>query len=117
MAENYRRKFEKYYGIKIPKGYDIHHIDLNHENNDISNLLLLPRELHSQYHNALYDCRFGDIKLVTKIIGSIEPGYMCNPYIKGIVNRFVDVYTECQKWKDYKMYLDGRIDNIHNITL
>ena len=34
----------------IPKGYDIHHIDHNKDNNDISNLELMPSIRHKQVH-------------------------------------------------------------------
>ena len=33
----------------IPKGYDVHHIDSNTHNNDISNLMLLERKEHMIY--------------------------------------------------------------------
>lgn len=35
---------------EIPKGYDIHHIDLNHLNNDISNLQLMTHSEHMRLH-------------------------------------------------------------------
>ena len=37
-ATNYRKQYEKLCKIKIPKGYEIHHINLNHEDNKIENL-------------------------------------------------------------------------------
>jgi len=37
MANNYRKIYEQHHGIKIPKGYHIHHIDGNHNNNEILN--------------------------------------------------------------------------------
>lgn len=49
---NYRKLYEKHYGIKIPPEYDVHHIDFDHHNNDINNLLLLPRELHQRLHKC-----------------------------------------------------------------
>ena len=57
---DYRKYYENYYGVKIPKGYEIHHIDLNHENNDINNLVSLPRKLHRKLHfyiNAINERR------------------------------------------------------------
>lgn len=41
--------WEKYNG-EIPKGYDIHHIDGNRENNDINNLQMLLEKEHHQIH-------------------------------------------------------------------
>ena len=51
--ESYRTVFKKHYGIDFSREYDIHHIDLNHNKNDINNLMLLPKELHSEYHTLL----------------------------------------------------------------
>lgn len=41
-----------YYG-KIPKGYDIHHRDLDKDNNDISNLQMLTNSEHRKLHNSM----------------------------------------------------------------
>lgn len=51
MNISYRKIYEDYFRIKIPAGYDIHHIDRNRGNNDIKNLILLPKELHQRLHN------------------------------------------------------------------
>lgn len=40
-------------GDKIPKGFDVHHIDKNKENNDISNLALLSRSDHQSQHQHI----------------------------------------------------------------
>ena len=39
----------------IPKGYHIHHIDGNHENNSIDNLICVSREMHAAFHQDRYD--------------------------------------------------------------
>lgn len=53
--------WEYYYG-KIPAGYDIHHIDHNPLNNDISNLQMLTKKEHAAIHLALkpkeYVCEY-----------------------------------------------------------
>lgn len=46
----HRYVYKKYYG-KIPDNYEIHHIDKNKDNNDISNLKLLSCEEHRQLHS------------------------------------------------------------------
>ena len=46
---NYRKIYEQHHG-PIPKGYHIHHIDGNHENNDASNLEALPAKEHYDKH-------------------------------------------------------------------
>ena len=42
--------YEQYKG-EIPKGYDIHHIDHNKDNNEIENLQLLKSSEHKAIHN------------------------------------------------------------------
>ena len=43
----------EYYKGKIPSGYEVHHIDRNRANNDISNLQLLSKEEHKRLHSEL----------------------------------------------------------------
>lgn len=40
----------EFYNGKIEKGYDIHHIDGDKSNNDISNLIKLPKNQHLEHH-------------------------------------------------------------------
>ena len=40
---NYRQMYKQYYGINFGREYHVHHIDCNHENDAIGNLVLLPR--------------------------------------------------------------------------
>ena len=48
--KNYRQKYKYHYKINFDNKYVIHHIDGDRDNNDIKNLVLLPRDLHSKYH-------------------------------------------------------------------
>lgn len=50
---SYRKIYEEYHGIKIPKGYHIHHIDGNKDNNNISNLEMLSPDEHAEKHGYL----------------------------------------------------------------
>lgn len=47
------RAIWKHYKGEIPKGYHIHHIDENKENNDISNLELLSPSEHQKKHSRI----------------------------------------------------------------
>jgi predicted DNA-binding protein YlxM (UPF0122 family) len=47
----HRYIWEKYNG-PIPKGYDIHHIDHNRENNDITNLAIFTKSEHASLFNT-----------------------------------------------------------------
>ena len=52
--QNYRKIYADYYGIKWDsKLFEVHHIDRNRENNDIKNLVLLPKKLHREYHRII----------------------------------------------------------------
>lgn len=64
---NYRQFYKDYYHLSFNKNIQIHHIDRNKENNDILNLIALPKVLHLKYHYAIdnfYFCvdTFGDGK-------------------------------------------------------
>lgn len=47
---NYRQLYKEWYGIEFGRDMAVHHIDYDRTNNEIDNLLLLPMELHIQYH-------------------------------------------------------------------
>ena len=46
----YREKYKKRFGIKFNNDYEVHHIDFDRSNNEIENLILLPRDLHKKLH-------------------------------------------------------------------
>ena len=107
--KNYREKYKRYYGIEFGRDYEIHHIDLNHNNNDIDNLVLLPKELHHKYHFYLNSVR--------KI--KSEESYMCmfdarvhgnllnvNSYEMNAISNLVSVLNECSYWYDKKAKAD-----------
>jgi hypothetical protein len=116
---SYREVYKSYYDIEFDDDYEIHHIDLNHKNDDIKNLMLLPKEIHQKYHLALSELPIenGSINIITQIKSVVEQGNGFNSYMLAAVERFVNIYSECQKWLDYKCYLDGLISNIHNISI
>lgn len=47
-----------YYNGEIPPGYEIHHIDVNPHNNEISNLLCVSRSEHMKIHQKLRRKKF-----------------------------------------------------------
>jgi hypothetical protein len=51
----YKKIYESYHNIKIPKGMHIHHIDGNRHNHDIINLLLCTPEEHQLIHKKQGD--------------------------------------------------------------
>ena len=91
MEKDYLNKFKRHYNIDFDsEKYEIHHIDLDHNNNDIKN-------------QELGDCK------IHSTINSPHTCFLTN------LNNFVSVYLECNKWYDYKLFLDGEIPNIHGL--
>lgn len=110
--EGYRAKYKRYFGINFGKNYVIHHIDGNHSNDDIDNLVLLPSKLHSKYHfqKAIIESQ----PFPTRICGN---GANSQSYYLTCLEEFLETLNECNKWYDYKMFLEGKLPNIHGITL
>ena len=46
-----------YFNGEIPDGFDIHHRDFNHDNNDIANLELVTKDAHKKIHAAVKPTR------------------------------------------------------------
>ena len=110
--KDYRVKYKRYYDIDFGNDFVIHHIDCDHSNNDIKNLLLLPTVLHSKYHFQKQIVE--NMSVPTRITGN---GLNSQSYYLSCLQDFIETLKECNKWFDYKMFLDGCIPNIHNIKL
>ena len=101
--KDYREKYKRFYNIEFGAEYVIHHIDLDRTNNDISNLLLLPRELHAKYHlilNAISICPqkpkadgFIDVRLSNALI---------TDYNAKMFDLLPETIAECNKWLKWK---------------
>lgn len=96
---DYRKIYAQYYGIEVPEDVDIHHIDFDRSNNDPSNLLMLPKDLHQRYHYILtaFNCytnnKKGTINLGLNDIDSTK--------VK-ILKHLYPTMKECCKWKEYR---------------
>lgn len=109
MNFNYRKYYKKYYGIEFGKEYEIHHIDLNRNNNNIDNLVLLPKELHARYHFYLNNLAIyrTDEKYKLEIDFRVHGNNACNlSYTHNIIKGLIETLNECSKWYDYKFNLD-----------
>lgn len=104
--KNYRNKYKRHFGIKFNENYVVHHIDMNRQNNDISNLILLPKELHEKYHTILNLISVCPQK--TKADGFIDVRLSCSlimSYYSEMFKLLPQVLEECEKWimlKNYK---------------
>ena len=47
---NYRKHYIDSLGINLNKHYEIHHIDRDRSNNDLSNLVAIPKDIHAKIH-------------------------------------------------------------------
>lgn len=111
---DYRKFYEKQTKLKLPKNFEVHHIDFNRNNNKISNLVALPRNLHKKYHNSI--CIFSrDFKPNIQLVGICDYGNGYNEYYKYSLEVFMETYKDCQIYIDFRDYLLGKIPNIHNL--
>lgn len=102
---NYRAYYKQYYGIEFGSNYVVHHIDFNRENNDIRNLLLLPKELHAKYHLVINALSFGDDK--PKADGFLDfrlSNANITDFNAAMVGVLPETIAECCKWTTYKRY-------------
>jgi hypothetical protein len=51
MAFDYRKLYEKKIE-KIPNNWEVHHIDFDHNNNKINNLIAVPSMVHMVIHQS-----------------------------------------------------------------
>lgn len=102
--KNYREKHRRYYCLDFSSDYEIHNIDLNHNNNNINNLLLLPKKLHSKYHyyiNCIKPFVNGyEITIDISVNSSFLKVNEAN--LKGLL----DTISDIQQWLLFKEELD-----------
>lgn len=100
----YRIRYKSYYGIAFNSEYVIHHIDQDKSNNKISNLILLPRNLHTKLHTCWGLYRLSDSKLYEKIF-DIFPGTIDD------FSNLINMQKELLPWMKFKERLDFYKDN------
>ena len=105
--KNYRLKYKRYYEIEFDDTYDIHHIDFDRSNNDISNLILLPKKLHARYHMALNALGGVDGEGKLKIAGRIDDAFSF--YELEMLKVFIEAKEEIQKYIFLKETNYGRV--------
>jgi hypothetical protein len=91
--KKYRKIFEQHFG-KIPKGIDIHHLDINRENNDLDNLSMFTRSEHATVHFL--------IKLLKENFGKIT-----SPNIKDCFDACKKIQYHSEKIAD--IYFEARV--------
>lgn len=102
--KSYRYKYKKYYGIDFSKEYDIHHINFDRNNNEIDNLILLPKKLHNKYHslcNMLFGETIGTEKKIDVSLGLYNVSHTAD-----ILEKFAKTLKEMKEWTIYKNDLE-----------
>lgn len=97
---DYRQYYKDYYSIEFDgRKFEVHHIDKNRSNNDISNLILLPTSLHKLFHaNEL-----GSILLSDPVDERIfRDWYLCNE-----LQKYASIAYKIGFWTSFKNNLDN----------
>lgn len=89
----YQHVVKEVLGLKsvrnLPKGYVIHHKDANHDNNDVDNLVMIPKSTHRIIHTW-----FGNIMINALHTGKIDRDIffsMCNEEQKTFYKEIIDL--------------------------
>ena len=102
---DYKKLYSQYFGITWDTSkYQIHHIDGNHNNNEIDNLILLPVKLHQDLHSALCTLFPPDVSA-----GQAVQNYM-HAHLNGFSDWFIGVALQqlidavyaCEYWARLK---------------
>jgi hypothetical protein len=99
---DYRQLYKDYYGIDFGDDMAIHHIDFDRTNNNIDNLLMLPKKLHAKYHwnvSALGGSGTGIINGDVRLMGSTR---CLVPKLRGLA----DALEEIGDWERTKYQMD-----------
>jgi hypothetical protein len=95
---HYRKIYSILTGLEVPKDFEIHHIDFDRKNNDIKNLVALPKKLHRQYHfhlNIIKPYRFPH---------ELSDDQITNMVYESTVT-FIKVHRECMHWITYRDFI------------
>ena len=98
---NYKKLYAQTYGITWDADLEIHHIDRNRQNNNISNLILLPCHLHHELHNCLNEAKFINEPVDVRYLIETMMGCMFNfgqSYHQEIFLRLSYILSECKRW-------------------
>jgi len=100
MAEfkksNYRKKYLEYFGLKDDTNFQVHHIDLDRNNNSLNNLVLLPKELHRNIHSNFQNIYGRDKKSFTVALDDICTIVCCGGYIQELIEDLQIMRCWCQ---------------------
>lgn len=94
---NYRSKWEQAYGVKIPKGMELHHINLDSSDNSLNNLALVNPEGHATLHEQAGDYHSAEL-IRSRIIRMIKNAFKTR---KTLLRESLVVYSSGVKYSKY----------------
>lgn len=100
---DYKKIYENALNVFVPEDFEIHHIDLNRSNNDILNLVAIPKDLHVEYHKYHKYLSFDKMNPVGSII-DVPRGYNSN-LINNLVrlNELIDLMNDYIDYRDFRL--------------
>lgn len=121
---NYKRIYERAFGIQWDRTlYEIHHVDRNRENNEIGNLLLIPKEVHERIHKIESELlgQWMGIDSVTGLMSEIEHECCCGGSTLGNgLQGYLSLKNNIMLWsmlksQRYRNGFSGKLLNIEGI--
>lgn len=103
-GRNYRALYKEHYNIDFGDDMVVHHIDFNRSNNNIDNLLLMPKKLHSSYHWMI---SMLDGTGTGHISADLQLGSLMVPiHYPQWLRKMADVLDEVEPWVKLKIEMD-----------
>ncbi len=109
--KDYRKYYAQYYNIQWDSSlFDVHHIDRNRDNNDIRNLVLLPKKLHKELHQVYNE--FDRMLAFEKDPFLDAAKEFLNPFggyiVSSTISSYMHILNKCSEWGLRKSYNYGR---------
>lgn len=109
---NYRKIYEAATGKDMPSDFDVHHLDFNRLNNEIANLVAVPKLIHEKYHTTLNSTNLAVEPIIFKDaipkFGENGGGNYFSYRVQSL-SEYLTYYLEVQEWLIFKEFLLGNI--------
>ena len=102
---DYRKIYENHYGIKIPDGFEIHHVNKDRNDNRIENLLLLPSRIHQSLHIVDNEITRSFIMTINFVSVSANNVHEL-AYIREYVEMWGKIIPALKYWASVKVFED-----------
>ena len=111
----YRLVYEDVHG-KIEDNWDVHHIDWNHKNDDLNNLIAIPQKVHQLIHNYLGYTTREECELLTKLfIENKTYRKKSVSYLNFKLSSYVDLNKESELSQYCKNRIGKKIERYHGL--